>query len=177
MVNEIRIALATGAQRLHGDVVPVLYAAEVSVADIFAGYEEANLGGEWTGLIAKDLADAEVPSEEIVSGYVDYWMGDKTGMENVELTYDEETDLYTVALAEGWVIKDTGLFDMWKNAGVESATVVRASGNWSSTEDLADLPGNMAGMITKVLAGQDYTLTIKIDDLTYNVLLTAAEAE
>ena len=150
--------------------------AGVTPKEIFEAFTSEDKTAPTLAGYMKGTAEAE----KILDGYVSYWVDcdSPKGLTNVTVAYDEATDAYTVTLATEYAIKDTDLFDVLDAADSSlknSATVVRTTEDWSSgTENLTDLPSKMSSMITKVLAGTDYTLTVTIGDIIYTVILTAA---
>ena len=161
-------------------LMPALCAADYPVNEIYAGYISSR--SRDVADITKALADkAKVPAEQIIDGYVNYWMGleVKPGLADVTVT-PEADGSFTVAVKSNGSISGTGMQKLLANCGLaaEEMTVTWTSGNTGNTAsaDFATFVTNHWTSIFNAVKGNQnsFKMVIAAGELTYNINLVYA---
>ena len=174
------IYLASPADNRVGDneIVPALIKAGVEPEAIFASFRHVSTVGaaDYAGYMKNGGAERE----DIVAGYVDYWMTAKKGLpEKISVT--EKDGVYAVVvdstISAGDVAgMDTDLFEVARAAGFDDVMTdvkltwdggVGYTGNVTSAEKAKETVGVM---IQQLQAGnvEKYEFSISLDDVVYH---------
>ena len=156
-------------------LMPALCAAGYPVNEIYADYISSK--NRTVTDITKALAvEAKVSPEEIIAGYVNYWMAKGTGLNDVTVT-PEADGSFTVAVKSTGSISGTGMGELLMNCGLDLDSVRFQWKTYDVTfaEFFAGSPSHWENMMNAVKANRgNYDLTIVAGDLSCLIHLVYA---